>query len=358
MVLYAVDDIGDAYEATRAFLLPFALRRWLKLALVVFFLGGASAGFPGGFDFDVPVNQPTGLGPLGGGPGPVVGPADGVDIEPFLPVILAVGALVVVLGFAFAVVGSVMEFVFVASLREERVAIGRYFGRYWSKGLRLLGFRIVLALLTVTVVAGPVVVAAVTLFDSNTGVGGALGALALLVPLLSFVALLAAVLYGFTTVFVVPIMLLEDRGVLSAWKRFWPTLRGQWKQYLAYVVLELVLSVAIGVVVALFTGLVLAVLAVPFGALGALTVIASGGFADLSLPVAVLLGVGAFVFALLALLLTALVQVPVLTYFRYYALFVLGDTDESLDLVAERRRRVRESGSGGEPPSTDDRSVA
>jgi hypothetical protein len=44
----------------------------------------------------------------------------------------------------------------------------------------------------------------------------------------------------------------------------------------------------------------------------------------------------------------ALVQVPVVTYFRYYALLVLGDTDADLDLIPERRRAVR-AGSGGGP---------
>ena len=348
MSLYAVDNISDAFTATRAFLFPFSLRRWLKLALVVFFIAGASlgSGFQGGFD--APVNQPT---------GPDFGPAGGADVEQFVPMILALAALALVLALAFVVISSVMEFVFVAALREEEITVRRYFKRYWGKGLRLLGFRIGLWLLTAAIVAIPVA-AAVVSFDAGTGVGWAAGALLVLVPLLLLFGLVIALTYGFTTVFVVPVMLLEDRGVLSAWGRFWPTLRGQWKQYLAYVVLELVLSVAVGVAVALVTGLALVVLAIPFGALGALTVVADGGLADLSLVALALLGVGALVFGLLVFLVTALVQVPVLTYFRYYALFILGDTDESLDLVPERRRRVRESRSSGEPPSTDGRSTA
>ena len=362
MVLYAVEDIGDAYEATRAFLFPFSLRRWLKLALVVFFIGGASlgSGFQGNFNVDVPSNQPVGpgFGPgSGASAGPLAGPTGGAAIEQFVPLILALAALAVLLAIAFAVVGSVMEFVFVASLREGDVTVRRYFGRYWAKGLRLLGFRIGLVLLTLAVVAIPVVAVSVAFFDADTGVGGAAVPLLLLVPLLLVFVLLAVLVYGFTTVFVVPIMLFEDRGVLSAWRRFWSVLTAQWKQYLAYVVLELVLSIAVGVAVGLFTALVFVVLAIPFGALGALTVFADGGLADLSLAAIALLGVGALVFALLAFLLTALVQVPVLTYFRYYALFVLGDTDETLDLVPERRRRVREA-ERRDPPSTDDSSTA
>ena len=356
MSLYAIENIGDAYEATRAFLFPFSLRRWLKLALVVFFVGGASlgSGFQGGFEFDTPVNQP--IGPdVGPAAGPGGGVADGAAIGQFLPLIIGLAALALLIVLAFAVVGSVMEFVLVASLREETVTIRRFVGRYWRKGLRLLGFRVGLWLLTAALVAIPVAVIAVVFAGPNAGVGAAI-LFALLVSFALLVALVAALAYGFTTVLVVPIMLLEDRGVLSAWRRLWPTLRGQWKQYLAYVVLELLLSIAVGVAVGVLTALALVGLAVPFGALGALTVVAGGGMASLS-PVAIaLLAVGALVFAVLAIVLTALVQVPVLTYFRYYALFVLGDTDESLDLVSERRRRVRET--RDDSSSTDGRPAA
>ncbi|EMA44170.1 DUF7544 domain-containing protein [Halococcus saccharolyticus] len=357
MTLYAVDDVSDAYDVTRRFLFPFTLGRWLKLALVVLFIGGASAGFPAGFDTTVPVDQPTGP-EFGAEPEFDAGPASGADIEQFLPLILTLAALVVVFVLAFVVIGSIMEFVFVASLTEGDVTVRRYVGRYWGKGLRLLGFRIVLGLLTAAIVAIPVVVASVVFFDPGLGIGGAAGALALLAPVLLFVVLVATLVSGFTTMFVVPVMLLEDRGVLSAWGRFWPTLRGQWKQYFAYVVLELVLSIAAGVVVAVVTALALAVLAIPFGMLGVLTVVVAGGFGDLSLAVVALLSIGAVVFTLLAFFVVLLVQVPVVTYFRYYALLVLGDTDESLDLVPERRRRVRGSGSSDDPASMGDHPAA
>lgn len=46
-----------------------------------------------------------------------------------------------------------------------------------------------------------------------------------------------------------------------------------------------------------------------------------------------MLAVLAFVFALAVLVVRALVQVPVLTYLRYYALLVLGDIEPEFDLV-------------------------
>ena len=136
-----------------------------------------------------------------------------------------------------------MEVVFVASLHEEKIVVRRFFGCYWGRRLRLLGFRVGLWLLATAIVAG---------------IGGALGTIPLLVPVLLFVVLITALVRGFTTVFVV----------------------------------------------------------------------------------------------------MALIQVPVLTYFRYYALFVLGDTEETLNLILERRRCVRGFSLGGSPLSSDGPSTA
>ena len=44
-----------------------------------------------------------------------------------------------------AFVGAIMEFVFVESLREREVHVHEYANAYWRRGLRLFGFRLVLA---------------------------------------------------------------------------------------------------------------------------------------------------------------------------------------------------------------------
>ena len=40
MALHAVENVEEAFSVTREFLTPVDVRRWLKLALVVFFVGG------------------------------------------------------------------------------------------------------------------------------------------------------------------------------------------------------------------------------------------------------------------------------------------------------------------------------
>jgi hypothetical protein len=144
---------------------------------------------------------------------------------------------------------------------------------------------------------------------------------------------------GFTTTMVVPTMLHTDRGVLSGWRRFWPTLRGDLKEYTVYSLMVIVLHIGAGIITGLGLLVALVVLAIPFGIVGFGIFVAAGS--SLSLPVAAVLGVLAVVFVVLLLLLGALVRVPIKAFFRFYALLLLGDTDSDLDLIPDLRDEIR-----------------
>jgi hypothetical protein len=335
MTLYALDDVDDAIDATRAFLLPFDRGRWAKLALVVLFLGGL-----GGFN---PIQFPGGGGTGGeidvpGGPGspgvPDAAPSLGA---PELAIVAAIAGIVALITFGFLFVGSVMEFVFVESLRREAVTIRRYWSDHWRRGARLFGFRLVLGLLTLGLIGG-IVVAVLSPIIFGDG-GFSLGLLFAAIPVFVVVAVVSGLMDGFTTTFVVPVMLAEERTVLSGWRRFWPTMTGQWKQYVAYAVMGFVLQLAAGILSGIVSLLGLVVLAIPFGLLGL------GGFALLGVSQLagwIVVGIAAVLFVLAAIVFVLFVSVPIQTFLRYYALLVLGDTNADFDLVAERRRAVRE----------------
>jgi len=344
MTLYALDDLDDALETTRAFLLPFDRGRWARLLLIVFFLGGVGGTNP--FQF-------SGFGGSDSGvePGPDVGPADGVGpgsggIEadsarealtalggPEIAVIVAIAGLLLAVTLGFAFVGSVMEFVFVESLRRDTVTIRRYWRTRWRQGLRLFGFRLVLGAFTLGIVFGGLFVALSPLvFGSGSF---SVSRVVVVIPVIIVVSLASGLVGGFTTAFVVPVMIAEERGVLAAWRRFWPTLTGQWKQYLAYVVARFVLEVAGSILVGILVVVGLIVLAIPTGIVGVVGVAA----ADAAGPIGwVVVGLAVVVFVIAAILLALVVSVPVQTYLRYYALCILGDTNEAFDLIAERRR--------------------
>jgi hypothetical protein len=335
MALHAVDDLEDAFAATRALLWPLDAGVWLRLAIIALFVGGVAGG-------NVPTTQfQTSTGEFPASTGPVV--PDGQ----LLGLIAAVVAFGLLLALLFGFVGSVMEFVLVASLRDETVHIRRYFREHWRAGARLFGFRLALALVGFLVAAVPIlaVVFATGGFTAVEGPGAVLGLVLLLVPLLVLVGVGFSLVNGLTTFFVVPVMLLDRRGVLSAWRRFWRTLRAEWKEYLAFVALTFVLTLVAGVAIGFVVGLVAVVLFAPLVLVGVFGVIA-GEPSAAAIAVLVVLGL---LGGLLVLFAAALVRVPFLTYFRYYALMVLGDTDADLDLVPERRRTIR-AGSGGDAP--------
>ncbi|MFB6096765.1 MAG: hypothetical protein ABEJ74_05200 [Haloferacaceae archaeon] len=327
MVLYALREIENAGRVALDFLTPIELRRWLKLALIVLFVGGGGNSLSSSFNAGN-ASPPTGEVPL-------------PSIDRVGLVIVAVVVAAVVLLLLFALISAVMEFVFVESLRSGEVTIRRYWRRRWRQGLRLFGFRFVLFLPLLLLGLGFL---ALFVLPMVAGIGAAplLGAF-LLLPVVAVVALLVGLVDGFTTVFVVPIMILTDCRVLDGWRRLWPTIRAAWKQYLAYVVLQFVLTIGLGLATSIVLTIVALAALIPLGVLGyvavsVFTLSSTAGLASVGVLVAI--------FVLVMVVASAVVQVPVQTYLRYYALLILGDVEPELDLIPERRAAVQ--GASGE----------
>ncbi|MFB6083545.1 MAG: hypothetical protein ABEJ94_04800 [Halorientalis sp.] len=329
MPLHAVDDVGDAIDATRAFLVPVDRSRWLRLAVVAFFVAG-------GFGVNGFANAGTSVSSSGGGVSELPEPIAG-DVLTVLALIAAVvAAFAVVLG----IVGSVMEFVFVASLRNETVRVRRYGRRYLGAGLRLFAFRLGLFLLAAGLILGVVLVAGPAGPVLTWSEAQLLSALLLAVPLIAVLFPLAALIDGFTVDFVVPVVVLQDRSILGGWRRFWPTLRANLRQYAAYVLVAFLLNLVVGVAAATVIGIVAVALAVPLLVVGVAAFFVAGGtFTTAVIALLVVLAVG---YVALVLAAVALVQVPLQTFLRYYSLLVLGDTDADLDPIPDRRAAVRE----------------
>lgn len=333
MSYVATEDIDDALAATRAFLLPVDAGRWLRLAVVALFVAGAGG-----------TNAPSLQYAASGGTSvdaPPVGPAVPGDLPVDLRAVLVVLAVVaLVAGLAFAVVAAVMEFVLVESLRTESVSVRAYARAHLGRALQLFGFQLALGLGVAAVAGGLVAVALWPALAADTP-ALSVAALVLVVPFVLAVVLAALAVNWLTTAFVVPTMIADERGLLDGWRRFWPVLRAAPVEYLAVGLVYAAIVVVAGIAVGIGTGVGAVVLAVPFGLLGALALALAGpvpavGFALLSVVVVA--------YALSLLSVVALLEVPVVTYLRYYVLFVLGDTDADLDLVAERRAAVRGTG--------------
>ncbi|WP_178917884.1 hypothetical protein [Natronomonas gomsonensis] len=326
MALHAIDDVSDAIDVTREFLFPFELRRWLKLAIVAFFIGGTTsaptANFnTGGTPSDTPGQQPGQF-------------PDGIPStlpDDFLLIVGLVVAVLLVIGLAFAIIGSIMEFVFIESLRSGEVSIRRYWNRRWGQGLRLFGFRFAIGLPFLLLVVGWLALLLVPLLTGNAAPG--IAAFLIGIPLIFIAALVYGVIDAFTTAFVVPLMIQNDSGVLAAWGRLWTSVKSAWKQYIAYALVAFGLGIVAAFLLSIVVGIGAVIVAIPFAILGGITYLTLS-FSPAGL---VIIGVLAAIFVVAVIVLTALVQVPVLAYLRYYALLVLGDIEPDFDLIPDRR---------------------
>jgi hypothetical protein len=345
MPWYAVDSLDDARRAAQSFLVPVDRGRWLRLAVIALFVGGAGGGGAPSGNVNLPGGTPPPNGVPGGGAVP--GAPGGPPLPSFgevLPIIVGVGLLVLALALVFGAIGGVMEFVLVEGLRSRDVRIRAFFGEYLGQGLRLFGFRLAVSLLALAVVGVP----AVFLFLG--GMGGAPTLFVLLLPLVLLgvlLALVVALVMRLTTDFVVPAMMVQDGGVVEGWRRFYPVVRGQLAQFALYVVVRFVLGIIAGIAVALVVGLLAVVLALPFLVVGGLAFFLLVGGGDPGLAFLALAGLLVAVYVALVVVLALLAQVPVVTYLRYYALFVLGEAEAELDLVADLRPDVPDSGGPG-----------
>lgn len=330
MALHALDDVDDAIDATRSLLLPIDIKQWLKLAFVAFFIGG-----PAGNSISYTVN---GSGGNGGVPVLPSFPGFPTNIPRLYGLVIAITGILLVIAFLFVLVGSIMEFVFVQSIRTREIRIRKTWGERWRQGVRLFGFRLLVGLSLAALVVGLAVFVLSPIVRGPTGTGLSIALIVLLIPVAFFVGLFAALVNAFTTLFVVPIMLLEDAGVLAAWRSLWSSIRAEPTQYAAFALVGFILYIAAGIIVGVVVVIPAFVLLLPVAP------IALAGLSLLpGLPIVgvLLLLVAAAIYLTALLAVVAVVQVPVLSFIRYYAMLVLGDIEPDLDPIPDIRNSIR-----------------
>ena len=339
----AVDAVDDAVEATRRFLFPVSLVRWAKLSVLVLLMGG-SAGTnapvsalqnpeflvePGGVETD-PLGETTGVGP---DPIAWVGSVN-TDL------ILAVAAVVVVAVVAVSVASLSLRLAYYDALRTNDVRLWRPFLDRLPQAVGLFAFTTALNLLVASPIAVAVLAGTTVGWSPADALGSAVAGLPAWALGVLGVCSVAVVLVGllalrFTREFVVPVMVLWDRGVLAGWRRFWATLRGSWSEFLVYLLVHFLLGVGIslaesfvfvflGGLVAVFAGVVVLIAAGLLGGLPALTGSAAG---TAFLAVVVVLALVALVLLLLP------IRVVTRTYLITYEVSTLAGIDPRLAML-------------------------
>ncbi|TYT63638.1 DUF7544 domain-containing protein [Natrialba swarupiae] len=312
--MYAGDNLSDAFDVTKRYLSSLSATGWLKIALVVLLISGIELGSQL-FDVDPTMAIYSAEGPMG------------------IPIEYLLGAIGLAAFVLFRYLSALFEFVFLESLRSEAIHVRRYARANLRHGLWLVLFRAALWTALLLAIATPVLLALVF------GDVGDIGDLAfplilsiLFVGVFGYVVLW--VVYTLTTAFVVPVMALEDRGPIGAWRTVAATIRSNVGGTAAFLAVAWVIGFCLWVVFAIGGFFVSMIGLLVFG-------LPSMMLLDGDQGLAILVGVAGIVAYLVYLYIRSFVEAPVRSYVRYYALLILGDTDGSLDLIPDQRRAVR-----------------
>ncbi len=323
--LSAIDAISPAFNQTKQELFqPFRWGFWLRMALVA----AATGGFSGnsgwsGFNHTIPTSH------SGSNHFLAVPPIE--YLTRFLPWIVLGGVLLFAFGVLMLYVSSVFRFILFDSVLENRCALRESWRRRCSQGTRLFLWWIcfsVAALSALAILVGLAVFAAVqsgALHDPRRHVlflvlGGGCCLMALACWLLA-----VWVVTLFAKDFLVPVLALEDVGVVEGWGRVLEMLKREKGAYLGYVLMRIVLAVGAAIIFGILSLIVLLVLAIPVGLGGfaAYAMLKSAGMIFTPPGVAIIVLLGGSVLAIIIYVL-AFVSTPAVVFFQAYLIHFLG----------------------------------
>jgi hypothetical protein len=267
---YVIDVIDRAMERTRACLFePFNFTKWLKLALIVFFIGG-SGGFNGGGNgssYDSSGGEPDlswlpdGLAHL------LSGIYDHISAYSGLTLIIGFLLFIFVFVIIMALISSIMEFVLVESLVSNSVRVREYFKKFIGKGLSLFALRFLLMFAVILIIALVSVPFIFLIAESDSGPAGLLGIIGLIFVIIAVVLVLIIVL-GIVGSFInmaIPVSLYQNSGIFSALGSVFGQFKADWKQLVIYWIGRGILGFTVVIIAGILSFIILIILLLVFG---------------------------------------------------------------------------------------------
>lgn len=319
MPVSAVDSITLAIEHTKQQLFrPFRIGQWTRLAFVGLLAGELGANGCNRSNFQAPVHH-----------GPIVAPhfPGLAAIAPAL-IAAAISAIIaaIAVGLIFMYISSVMRFILFDSVVARECHIRWDWNHRLVPGWRYFTWKV---LYIVFSLAGAALIIGIPVaFAFSAGwfrepkehlvpliFGGAFLFCALIVFLIA-----TAVIFVLTKDFVVPQMALENLDVMQGWRRLWLMMKAEKGDYLAYVVMKIVLAIVVGILMGIATLILGLIFVIPSLGLGILAVITgkSVGLTWNVHTIALAVVVGCVLLAVF-LYLVALIYVPAIVFFPAYS---------------------------------------
>ena len=314
-----IDAIDGAVSRTKKTLIePFNFWKWIKLGIIVFFLGGGGSSFnPASF------NQPYRGAQT---PAPTMGEILSQITQfwhQYFTIILLVAAFFVFIILIFGYISSIMEFVLVESLVTDVVSFWAYSRKYLRLGFNLFIIRLGVGLFILSLL----ILFMLTVFKSVMGSfdtivpGMIIGIILKVVAVLLGIAIVNGIIQSFINLSI-PLAMYNDMGIIEAFKSIVGKARIDWKQIGMYWIIRfflgIVASIAVGIIAFILILVILAILAIP--AVILYYILSSIGVQILLWTLMALYGIFAFVVFFLFIL---IVSVPVPVFMKYHMLTFL-----------------------------------
>jgi len=323
---YGTDAVDAALRrARKALIEPFDFWKWIRLGIILFFIGGGGIGFSN-FNFPANYNLPSEDRTEGAPSMDEIINQINQFWEQYKTYILIAIAVIVFIISLFILISSIMEFVFVESLVTNKVAIQAQFKRYLRPGFDLFIIQMVLGigLFILFILAMLPIVQQFLQPRITVSPGMILGGILWFIV----VMLLLAVVSGFIRSFIslaIPVAMYQEISITAAIRKILGRFREDWKQILVYWVVRFIVWIGASIVVGigaliLFVVLCL-ILLIP--ALILYFMLSAVGHGTESIVFwVVMIPYGIFAAGVLILLML-IVSVPVPTFMKYHLLTFL-----------------------------------
>ena len=339
MAKSAIDVVGSAFEHTRKQLSePFQFKQWLRLAVLGLATGEISSG--GGCSnlrglSQLPNHLPqrsdnfleagSGLSRLGLDPATIA----------TLIIVVIIGFLIA--GLVFLYISSVCRFMLFEAVLRRNSELGASWDRWQGQGLRFFGWQLALAAISLTVAAMlflPLLIPVLAVLRSHREPDTAL--------LLSFVPMISAfLLFGLVMLliqvlakdFVIPLMAVDDVGVMEGWRRFFGMMKGDPSAYAGYIGMKVILAIGAAVVFGILSTIVVVLTMIPVAIVALVVVILVKGAALgwNAFTVTALIVAGILLFVAL-IYLVGVICVPIAVFFPAYAIYFFAERYPALQL--------------------------
>lgn len=258
MSWYVLDAVDVAiYRTKKCLFQPFEFWKWIKIAIILLFVGGGSGyggNFGGSYPSDNTVNSSYGVDNLSTDIGSIS--------DVFIGFIILLILLIVLL---FAYVGSVLEFVFVDSLVTDNVKLRKFFN-YTGKGLNLLLIKIVAGIITMFLIGILLIPIGYILYTQgvdNISYASVFIIIASGIILLFLFILMMSALNSFISM-AIPISIYTGIGLIASIKQIFNHAKAGWKEIIVYWIGRGIISIALFMIALILLVIGLITIVLPF----------------------------------------------------------------------------------------------